>query len=262
PSPGGISGNSGDLTNFAPIGQSNVVLLGDLPVNAQVDTVQEFVVNVSTVPGAYPLRVSLVYTDPKGVRMVDDQVIMLLVYSLPKLEISLYRDPGMIYSGMITMLPIQVTNLSKSMVVLGNMTLTTDTGEIMNGTSLVGTLDPGGYYTFDVTYTPWQEGTATLNVDINYTDDFNQLRVYQSKLEVEVLPPMEIPAELIPGEGEVLPEEPVQETGFLAKVWNAIKGFLGIGTGSETPTGGPVEGGVEGGKESEPPMEIEPIPVK
>jgi len=32
-----------------------------------------------------------------GERIVDDQVITLLVYSLPKVEIGFYRDPGIFY---------------------------------------------------------------------------------------------------------------------------------------------------------------------
>ena len=256
PSYGGVSGTSGDLANFAPIGKSNVILLGDMPVNAQVKAEQDFIVNVSTVPGAYPLKVSLVYTDPQGTRMVDDQVITLLVYSLPQLEISFYRDPGMISANMMTSLPIQVTNLAKKTVVLGNMTISSESGEIENGTSLVGTLDPGGYYTFDVNYLPYAEGPATLTIVINYTDDFNQLQVYQSSLDVEVLPAMEIPETPIPGE-EMPSEGPAEPTGFWARIWNAIKGFLGIGTGTETPTEVPSEG-----IGTEPQIDIEPMPGK
>lgn len=256
PSYSGVSGTSGDLVNFAPIGKSNVILLGDMPVNAQIKAEQDFIVNVSTVPGAYPLKVSLVYTDLNGTRMVDDQVITLLVYSLPQLEISFYRDPGMISANMMTSLPIQVTNLAKKTVVLGNMTIGSESGEIENGTSLVGTLDPGGYYTFDVNYLPYTEGPATLAIVINYTDDFNQLQVYQSSLDVEVLPAMEIPETPIQGEA-MPPEEPAEPTGFWARIWSAIKGFLGIGTGTKTPTEVSTED-----LGTEPQIEIEPIPRK
>ena len=240
----GISGSTGDLTNFAPVGSSNVALLGDLPVGASVETEQQFVVNVSTVPGAYPLKVSLVYTAPGGTRAVDDQLITLLVYALPQLEISFYRDPGMFFNGMMTALPIQITNLSRKTTVLGNMTVSSENADLQNNTGLVGTLDPGGYFTWDVMYTPFGEGPTKINITINYTDDFNQLRVYESALDIEVQPPMEIPEEPIPGEGE-MPVEPEQPVGFWAKIWNAIKGFLGIGTGSsiEQPIEMPMEEG-------------------
>jgi len=91
-------------------------------------------------------------------------------------------------------------------------------------------------------YTPFSEGPAKIKVAINYTDDFNQLRMYESALDVEVQPAMIFPEEPIPGEGE-MPAEPEQPVGFWAKIWNAIKGFLGIGTGSSAaqPTEFPME---------------------
>ena len=244
----GVSGSTADFANFAPVGSSNIVLLGDLAMGSQIETEQEFVVNVSTVPGAYPLKISLVSYTENGLRVIDDQAITLLVYSLPQLEISFYRDPGMFFNGTPTTLPLQITNLSRKSTVLGNMTVTTDSGEIMNGTSLVGNLDPGGYYTLDAMFTPFMEGKAKINITINYTDDFNQLRTYESSMEIEVQPAMAIPEEPIPGTPE-MPTEPEQPTGFFAKIWNAIKGFLGIGTSSESAP----EGVPSGGEETMPP---------
>jgi len=238
----GVSGSTADFTNFAPVGSSNIILLGDLATGAQIEAEQEFVVNVSTVPGAYPLKISLVSYTENGLRVIDDQAITLLVYSLPQLEISFYRDPGMFFNGMSTTLPLQITNLSRKSTVLGNMTVTTDSGEIMNGTSLVGNLDPGGYFTLDAMYTPFMEGKAKINITINYTDDFNQLRMYESSIEIDVQPAMVMPEEPTQTNPE-MPTEPIEPTGFFAKIWNAIKGFLGIGTSNEpTPEGGPSDG--------------------
>ena len=55
---------------------------------------QNLIVNVSTDPGAYPMKITFSYVNGKGEVVNDDQVITLLVYSLPKLDISFYRDPG------------------------------------------------------------------------------------------------------------------------------------------------------------------------
>ncbi len=247
----GVSGSTADFTNFAPVGSSNIILLGDLATGAQIEAEQEFVVNVSTVPGAYPLKISLVSYTENGLRVIDDQAITLLVYSLPQLEISFYRDPGMFFNGMSTTLPLQITNLSRKSTVLGNMTVTTDSGEIMNGTSLVGNLDPGGYFTLDAMYTPFMEGKAKINITINYTDDFNQLRMYESSIDIDVQPAMVMPEEPTQTNPE-MPTESEEPTGFFAKIWNAIKGFLGIGTSSE-----PVPPSVpSGGEETFPSGEI------
>ena len=257
----GVTGSGADLTNFAPVGKSNVVLLGDMAAGASQSTTQSFVVNVTTQPGAYPLRTSFVYTDPKGNRQVDDQVITLLVYQLPQLEVSFYRDPGVINAGNFTTLPLQITNLAKKPVVLGNVTVTAPSGELSNNTMLIGALDPGGYFTLDASYMPAEAGPLKLNFEIRYSDDFNQLRTYNTSLDLEVQPAIEMPA-LVPQLDEngnpILDEmgnpimvDPnqqfnggeapqVTEESFWTKIWNAIKSFFGIGA-TVTPTEVPFE---------------------
>lgn len=113
PQAGGVSGASGDLATFAPLGSGNVIFVGDINKDATLSVSQQLVVNVTASPGAYSLKLSFVYTDVKGNRLVDDQIITLLVYSLPQVEVSFYRDPGMFSAGMENMLPLQVTNLGK-----------------------------------------------------------------------------------------------------------------------------------------------------
>jgi hypothetical protein len=219
------------------------------------------VVNVTAQPGAYPLKLSFVYTDAKGNRVIDDQVITLLVFSLPQLEISFYNPvEGMFYVGQMGSLPIQITNLARKQVVLGNVVVTSPDGDMSNNSVLVGSLDPGGYFTIDPMFTPFQEGTAMINLEIRYTDDFNQLRTYNSQLEVEVMPEMPMPEPypqldengnpVLDEDGNPImvdpmnpgpfPDEPAGEPGFFAKIWNAIKGFFGFGT-SNQPNEGPME---------------------
>ena len=256
PEAGGVSGAGGDTAVFAPIGKSNVVLLGDIPAGGSLKPEQNFIVNVTAQPGAYPLKLSFVYTDEKGNRVIDDQVITLLVYSLPQLEISFYNPvDGMFNVGQMGSLPIQITNLARKSVVLGNVVVTSPAGEMNSNSVLVGTLDSGGYFTVDPLFTPFQEGTAVINLEIRYTDDFNQLRTYNSQLEVEVMPEMAMPEPyplldengnpvldefgnpimVDPMNPNPFPDEPVKEPGFFAKIWNAIKGFFGFGTSNDSP---------------------------
>ncbi len=259
PGPGGVSGSSGELTNFAPIGSSNIVYMGDLAKDAVVTIPVKLIVNVSTVPGAYTLKLSFVYTDPAGNRQVDDQVITLLVYSLPQVEIGYYRDPGFFNAGMMTTLPLQVTNLGSKSHILGNMTVTAENADVSNNVSLVGALDPGGYYTLDVNFMPYQEGPMEVKVSINYTDDFNMPRFVEQTLQIEVQPAMDMgptpnsDGTINPGKGDQMPVDGLtQPETFLQKVWRAIKGFLGLdgGTGqNQTPV------------TTEMPVEGKPIPV-
>lgn len=239
PAPGGVSGSSGELTNFAPLGSSNVVFIGNLAKDAVVTIPVKLIVNVSTTPGAYTLKLSFVYVDSKGNRLVDDQVITLLVYALPQVEISYYRDPGMFNAGMMTVLPLQVTNLGKKSYVLGNMKVTAENADISNNVALVGALDPGGYYTLDVNFMPYNEGPMEVKVAINYTDDFNMPRFVEQTLQVEVGPAIDMgPAPTdgsgTPGQGEGNPTDGGSQTPetFLQKVWRFIKGLLGLDSGS------------------------------
>jgi hypothetical protein len=241
--PGGVSGSSGDLTNFAPLGSSNLAFIGDLKQGGSSSVSVTLVTNVSTQPGAYTLKVSFVYDDGKGNRLVDDQVITLLVYALPQVEVSFYRDAGMFSAGMSNMLPLQVTNLGKRTAVLGNMRVTAGDATLNNATSLVGALDPGGYYTLDTEIIPVQEGPLDVVVTINYTDDFNQPRTIDQTITIDVLPAQEIQQGLEGQNGSgmqpAVPVETQPET-FWAKVVRFIKGLFGLGSGDQTT---PIDGG-------------------
>jgi hypothetical protein len=232
PQPGGVSGGSGDFANFAPVGASNVQSLGDLAAGESIQATQNLIVNVNTNPGAYPMRISFSYLDDKSEVINDEQVITLLVYSLPNLDVSFYRPPDPFSVGQPGALPIQVVNLGKRLSVLGNMKVSAKGGSVENGTSLIGSLDAGGYFTLDSFFTPEQSGSQSLEVIIEYVDDFNQPRTITKTLDIEV---MEGFIEPTPdpsfgdggggGSGEPVSGEP--ETA-LHKVFRFIKGLLGL----------------------------------
>lgn len=228
PQPGGVSGGSGEFTNFAPVGASNVQTLGDLQEGGAVQASQDLIVNVSTNPGAYPMKVTFSYLNDKGEVINDEQVITLLVYSLPTLDISFYRPPDPFFVGQPGALPIQVVNLGRRTAVLGTMTIESESGMVENGTSLVGSLDAGGYFTIDALVFPEQPGPMTLDVTIDYTDDFNQARTISRTIEIEVMEAFEEPImEPGPGEGEGFPPV-VEEESTLQRIWRFILGVLGL----------------------------------
>lgn len=241
PQAGGVSGSSGELTNFAPMNSSNLVYMGDLKKNESSTIQQELIVNTSTQPGVYTLKISFVYTNNKGVQTVDDQVITLLVYSLPNVQVDFYKDPGLFTAQMPNVLPLQVTNLGKKTQVLGSMKVTADGAELTNNISLVGPLDPGGSYTLDVNFTPDKEGPMDVEVTIDYTDDFNQPRTIDQKVHVEVQPAVE----MTPGDPNMdgnsqgkdgMPADQQPET-FWQKVGRFFKGLFGLDSGTgATPT--------------------------
>lgn len=229
--PGGISGASGEFTNFAPIGSSNIQSLGDFSPGNSSDVNQSLIVNVNTTPGAYPLKISFVYIDDQNHVLIDDQVITLLIYRLPLLDISFYQEVTTLYMGQPNMLPLQVVNLGRNSIVLGNMRVNGQVGQFSNNTILVGTLDPGGYFTLDATYTPDLPGPTDLIVSIDYTNDFNQPQVITKTLSVNVFEqPVIEPSTDGSQNGGIDVSPPAPET-FLQKVWRFILGIIGLDSG-------------------------------
>ena len=130
------------MSNFAPVGNSNVVLLGDVPIGGRMSLEQEFIVNATTAPGAYPLKISFVYANSKGIRLVDDQVITLLVSRCLNSS-SASTNPWKAWSTRVRWEACRSRSQPfRKSVVLGNVVVTSPDGEMSNNNMLVGTLDP------------------------------------------------------------------------------------------------------------------------
>jgi len=250
PQPGGISGGSGEFTNFAPVGTSNLQSLGDFAPGAVVKAEQQLIVNVSANPGAYPMKISFVYTDGNGNQVNDDQVITLLIYSLPIVDVTFYQPVGELMVGQPGALPLQVTSLGKRTVVLGKMKVESAAGDVSNGEALIGSLDPGGYFTLDSMVTPSQAGPLELQITIEYTDDFNQVQSITKTLSVNVSDMSAIPTpDMSNPNGGV--ETPVVQQTVWQKIWRFILGLFGLdSSGPSTPPG-----------QATPTQQI-PIPIK
>jgi len=259
PQPGGVSGSGAELSTFAPIGSSNLQFLGDINSGTTRQVSHNLIVNVSANPGAYTLKMSFVYSDTQGNRLVDDQIITLLVYQLPQLEVGFYRDPGVITAMAPNTLPIQVTNLGRKSAIMGNMTVTAENADLMNNVSLVGTLDAGGYFPLDVMLIPNAAGPLDIQVTISYTDDFNVSRTIVQSLHVDATeaPPMEDPG-FEPGtEGAAPIEIPMTDETTWQKVLRFLKGMIGLD--SSVPQTAPVIPEEMPGEEI-PPSDIQPVP--
>ena len=240
---GGLSGSGGDFTNFAPVGSSNVQFLGDLPAATAFEATQEMIVNGAAQAGAYTLRISLIYTDPRGNTLTDDQVITLLVFSQPILEISFYRPPDPLFAGEPGSLPIQLVNIGRNSAVLGNMEVSAEGAEMSNNVVLVGWLDPGNFYPLDALVVPFEPGPLEVTVAVSYLDDFNQPQEFTRTLSVEV---MESGGGGGGGGGFSEGEIPIEPTAsadesFWRVLWRALLGLLGF---DSAPAQAPQEPGI------------------
>jgi hypothetical protein len=246
----GISGGQGEFTNFAPLESANVKYIGDIPAGQTLSVSQKIIVNVTTAPGAYSLKYSFIYLTDDGRKVVDNQVITLLVYRMPAIEVGFYQDPGPIFAGQPNNLPLQIMNLGRTPVVLGSMVVTADGAAFENHTALVGPVDAGFYFTLDVTIIPDNPGTMNVSISVNYTDDFNQPRIFEVQIPLEVMemgepegnpgmgpgmpgeiPPGGFPPEGVPGENGW--ESPSGPETFWQKVLRFFKGLLGLGSGQK-----------------------------
>jgi hypothetical protein len=238
PQPGGVSGGNGEFTNFAPVGTSNIQSLGDLGAGEMRQVKQDLIVNVSTNPGAYPMKITFSYLNNSGEVVNDEQVITLLVFRLPNVEVNFYRPPDLFFQGQPGALPIQLVNLGKNTSVLGNLKVTSKDGIVDSGETLVGALDAGGYFTLDAMFTPDVTGELELDVLIEYTDDFNQARTIERTLKITVeegfIEPTPDPS--MPGDGTDGGFPVESDETFLQKTWRFVLGLFGLDSAPPPPS--------------------------
>lgn len=242
PVSGGVSGGGADLSKFAPLGSSNLYYLGDMTPSTTKSQTLDLVVNVATDPGVYPLKISFVYENAQGERLMDDQVITMLVYALPQVTVSFYDTVGDISVGEFRPLPMQITNTGKKATILGEVTISASSGTLSKNTATVGTIDTGGYFTMDPEFVPETPGKVTLTIQIKYTDDFQQAGMIEKTLDVNVvegfMPPPDgggidggnvDPGGGMNGGGEIPP--PVQQDSLMDSILKALMGFFGLAGG-------------------------------
>jgi len=218
-----LGGDGGaELGPFAPVASGNVRFVARLGAGEGVDVVQRLVVDGSAEPGAYTLPISLAYDDVRGTRHVDDQRISLLVRRRPHLQVSFFRPVEGAMVGEPFELPIDVTNIGRTLVNVSTVAVTSEDLEIRDGSMYVGPLDGGTTGSLEATAIADEGDTAEVVVTVNYLDDFEQAQTITQTLTVNVeAPPEEPPAEEGAEEGE---------GGFWQRVSRLLRGLLGLGS--------------------------------
>lgn len=241
PMPPGFTAAGGEFTNFSPVGVSNVHFLGDLPQGDSLTATQPLIVNVSTNPGVYSLKLSFAYNDEKGNLLIDDQVISLLVYSPPVVELSFYRDPGPMFASQPNVLPIQIVNLGRKSTVLGTMRVTAENSLVENNSILVGSLEAGGYFTLDANLIPNDPGPLGVQISVDYTDDFNRPQTIAQTLTVDVqeAPLMDPGSEPVMEPGAGSPPDMGTETVW-QKALRFLRGLVGLDSGNPQRVNNPL----------------------
>jgi hypothetical protein len=188
-----------------------------------METVQGLVVDGSAESGSYSLPVALAFDDARGTRHTDSQLISLLVREQPHFRIDFYRPVGEPIVDEPFTLPVEVTNIGRTLVNVNSLELTSEELEIQDGSLYLGPLDAGTSGSLEATGIAYEGGTAEIVVNVHYLDDFDQARVMTKTLVVEV----EEPREPAP-EAEQASTE--QEAGFWRRLLRILRGLVGLGS--------------------------------
>jgi len=218
----GGEGESG-MGPFAPLHSSNVKFVPHLAAGATVEVTQQLVVDGGADAGAYSLPVALAFDDARGTRHSDSQLISLLVRRRPHLQIGFYRPVEMVPVNVPFELPVEVTNIGRTLVNVSTLEVSSTQLEISEGSLYLGPLDGGTSGSLEAMAVAQEGGTAKVLVTVYYLDDFEQPQVVTKTLTVEVEEPPEEP----PGAGE---ESQEQEEGFWGKALRFLRGLLGLGS--------------------------------
>ncbi len=214
----------GRMGPFAPRNSSNVKFVPHLDAGDTVEVVQRLVVDGSAEPGAYSLPVALAYDDARGTRHSDSQLISLLVRRRPHLQIGFYRPVEVATIGVFFELPVEVTNIGRTLVNVSTLEVASEQLEIEDSSLYLGPLDGGTSGSLEATAVAQEGGTAEVLVTVHYLDDFEQPQVVTETLTVEVEEPLEVQ----PGTEQANQEQ--EEEGFWDKVLRFLRGLLGLGS--------------------------------
>lgn len=222
-------------TQFLPVGSSNVRVIENMPPQKELQIQQNFIVNSSTAPGVYPITLNFAYKDPAGASLNDEQIITLLVYLVPSVDIGYYKAPGLYTPDRKAILPLQVVNLSSTSVLLGDLMVSSDSIPLTNNRTFVGTLEGGGNFTLDAEFIPKQAGEQTFNVTITYQDNFKVLQTITKNLTVTVKEPVgsELPTssgQSASKDGKTPTNLPNAPESFGQILLRFIRGMIGFGS--------------------------------
>ncbi len=217
---GGAGGEK--LAPFAPLETGNVRFVEAVAAGAAVHVMQPLALDGAAAPGVYSLPIGLVYEDERGTRHEDSQRISLLVRRRPRLEIGFYEDVGVGLVGVPLRLPVEITNIGRTLVNVSRVEISSDELEIHDGAVYVGPLDGGTSGSLEATAVGQVSGTARLLVTVHYLDDFEQPQVVTAALNVAIHAPE--------AEGPSSAAEEPQAPSLWSRLRRLLKGLLGLGS--------------------------------
>jgi len=228
----GGTGSTTTNTTFAPVGTGETTFVGTLTATSSVTLEQAFLVSGTTKSGIYNLPITLRYTLPNGENAQTVLQVNLLVVSQPRVQVTLQSPvPSEVEQFSTLVLAWQIQNLESTDVRLGSARVTAQGGEVVNGAeTFLGRLAADKRSTFEGTINAIDEGTLTIKLEIDYTDDMNRPKVFTYEYTTTITAPM-LPPEMTeePPIIDIPTEEPTTDTGSTNTLVDLLFGLLGLG---------------------------------
>ena len=221
-------GDGSRLQPFALINSGNVRFIESLPAGDVQEIAVTMLVAGTAASGVYNLPIDFSYGNSSR---SDAQVVNLLVEKDLQLQVSFYRSTGPGLVGEPLDLPVEVVNISRSLINVSTLSLSSPGLVVENNSIYIGPLDGGTSGSLDGVIIPEMGGALEIVVMVNYLDDFNQPQIFEQTLTVQVA---ESDSPGGAGVGEVgmageTADSATEET-FGQLLWRFIRGLLGLGS--------------------------------
>lgn len=207
---------------FATIGGSNVGYTEQVPAQQTAEVTFPLIVDGETVPGAYPIQVSLSYQNVLGEDSTDNQVVYLKVRTQPNLQADLIDPlPEILLVGQSFDLPVEVINIGRQSLNVSTVELTSDDLTLTSASIYSGPLDGGTSTSLSATAVAEKAGPARVTVVVHYLDEFNQPQTWTRAFNLSI--------QEQPSPASQAADNGGKSTSILEAIWKAILAFLGFG---------------------------------
>lgn len=176
------------LKHFSPLGQSNVLCLNRLPVEAEQQLQCKMIAGPGASGGIYNLLFHLSYIDPAGTPQELTAVSGVILQQQGTLDLIEMSYPRSVSAGEPFTVSGYVVNSGSAPVRgVGLIVRPGEKFEAQPGEIYFGTFNEGDSDSFDLEITALKPGENSLGLELYYSDAMNRKQTLEEGLPIEVL---------------------------------------------------------------------------
>jgi hypothetical protein len=207
------------LKHFSPLGQSNTLYLGQLPVGSEKWLQCKLIAGPGVTGGIYNLVLHLSYINPEGDPFESTAVTGVMLEPQSALDLIELNYPGSVAEGEPFTVNGYVVNSGGAPVRgVGLVVRHDEKFQAEQGETYFGTFNEGDSDVFDFSIIALQPGNNSLMLELYYSDAMNRKQIVERELQIEV---MKIEEAVSPNNGH--PPDGENNTGGF---WSRFKVFL------------------------------------